>query len=57
MELASELDFSRKRQANLVHNRKQEIVVIEEARQELHHQEQLQSKYKEKMKSLGGLFA
>ena len=57
MELDMELDLSCKRNAASEHNLKRERVDIEEARQELHHQAQLQSKDKEKMTYLGGILA
>ena len=41
MELALDLDLSCERHVASDNNRKPEIVEIEEARQELHHQEQI----------------
>ena len=57
MELALELGLSCNRHAASEHNHKLERVEIEEARQELNHWAQLQSKYKENMTALGGLLA
>ena len=57
MELALDLDFSRKRHVASNHNRKRDRVYIEEARKELHHQAQIRSKDKEKMTALGGILA
>ena len=55
MELATELDLYLKSHVASEHNYKQEIVYIEEARQELYHQAQILSKEKEKMTALGGI--
>ena len=57
MELALEMELSCKRHTTSVYNHKRERVDIEDERQELHHQDQLQSKVKEKMTALGSLLA
>ena len=49
--------LSCKRHAASEHNRKQNKVEIEEARQELHHQAQLRSKENINMTSIGGILA
>ena len=55
MELATELDLYLKSHVASEHNYKQEIVYIEEARQELYHQDKIRSKDKEKITALGVL--